>query len=711
MAVPAFQPRRSALAAAVSAAVLATAAQAQTEEPVIDEHVIVIGQKFQNSLINRLPIDPMELPFSIDMIDETTMYERGFFNPLDVLETVPNVVRRNTQYLPTGASYVIRGLYATVLTNNRPENDSRGSGRRDSSQIERLEVLKGPLSILLGPVIPGGVINQVTKSPQDEDFVEVKLRGGSFGTYRGEADLNSGALFGSDVWSGRMTIAYEDQGHPQDESDMETFAIRPVIEAEFNDRTRIQAAISYAERDSAPSSVLALNSDGSIPYPFDDETYYGVPSKHKGEDVYYDAELQHEFLDNLKLVVRGSHQDTDFDYQTSQGAYNYSGGRGFGPGDSLAYTYYSAGYRDTEVTYGDVQLVGHFDAFGQRQDWVVGGTYQETSFASFWAFGGVLGINDIYNQNEPVFGVPDFDLELSPYRDQEDELASVYTEVTFRPAERWTIVAGLRYDDYEVTDLAAGETTPDDDTTFRIGATYELTDGLNAYLSYAESFVPQYGVTRGGGAIEPETAVNYELGLKGSLANGRVNFTAAAFALTRENVATADPGNLPGEPQYQVATGEQEHNGFEVSTSFLITAGLSLDLAYGYVDAEVTEVIAPGLGEDVGDPVAMVPKNSYSAWGTYELQGGPLVGLRLGLGVRGISDRPAPRFGIEYDGYTLVDGLVAYAFSEKMDMQLNLQNLLDEEYLDTAGWSTGSPGGGTRFGNPRSAYLTFRMRF
>jgi len=137
-----------------------------------------------------------------------------------------------------------------------------------------------------------------------------------------------------------------------------------------------------------------------------------------------------------------------------------------------------------------------------------------------------------------VYGVPDFDLPLSPYRDQEDELKSIYAETNFRPVEKLTIVAGVRYDDYEVTNLASGETTPDDDTTFRIGGTWEFAENFNGYVSYAESFIPQFGTTQSGDTIEPETAVNYEIGFKGNLFDGRMPFTAAVFDLTRENVAT-----------------------------------------------------------------------------------------------------------------------------------------------------------------------------
>lgn len=690
---------------------MAVPAWAQSEPPENEEEILVTGSRFQNSLINRLPIDPKKLPFSLDIVERSEIDERGFINPLDILETIPNVVRRQTQLLPTGGSYLIRGLYASVLTNNRPENDSRGAGRRDMSQIDHIEVIKGPASILLGPVIPGGVINQITKSPEDRDFVNMTVRGGSFGTYRLETDANAGALLGSDLLSGRITIAYEDQRSPQAPEKTRTFAVRPVVEAHFSARTRAQASISYTKRDSVPGSAFPSNADGTIPDALDPSTFFGVPAKQTGKDIYADAEFQHEFLDELKLVMRGSYQKSDFDYQNSQGGYNYTGGRGFGPGDTKAFTYYSHGYRDSEVRYGDVQLVGGFNLFGQRQDWVIGASAQGTKFDSKFGFGGTLGVADINDLRATVYRTPDFNAPLRPYVDRKDRLHSVYAETTIRPANRLTIVAGARYDDYKVTNNVTGVSTPNSDTTMRVGASYELVRGFNAYASYAESFIPQNGTMRNGDTIKPETATNYEIGVKGGLWDNRLTLTAAAFSLTRQNVATADPNNVAGQPAYVVATGEQKHQGFEISTSLALTPALKLDLGYGYVDATITKVINANIGQGVGAPVELVPNHTVSAFGSYSVQGGALAGLRLGLGARSISSRPAPRFKLDYEGYTLVDALISYPISNRFSIQMNMLNLLDKRYRENVGFANGNPGGGHRFGNPRTAMFTARARF
>lgn len=137
--------RMAALTGMTAMATVSAPALAQSETAAEDkEEILVTGSRFQNSLVNRLPIEPRELPFSLNIVDKSVMEERGFINPLDVLETVPNVVRVQTQLLPTGGSYFIRGLYASVLTNNRPENDSRGAGRRTCPTLSGLKWSKAP---------------------------------------------------------------------------------------------------------------------------------------------------------------------------------------------------------------------------------------------------------------------------------------------------------------------------------------------------------------------------------------------------------------------------------------------------------------------------------------------------------------------------------------------------------------------------------------
>lgn len=685
----------------------------QPEESMAMDTIVVKG-RFQNSLVNRLPIDPRELPFAIDLVGEAEIDKRGFFDPNDILRTVPNVAPIATSFSLNFNRFGIRGFEASVLTNNRPISFGF-AGQRENSFIERLEVARGPSSILLGPVRPGGVINQVTKSPEQHDFVELTLRGGSFGTFRSEVDANTGAILGNEALRGRITVAYEDLGTPQDGVNQETFAVRPVVELDFTDRTRAQLSVGYVNRDGSSAQDFPVFRDtGEAPDVITPEFLFGPPGADEGEDLFIDGEVQHEFLDDLKLVLRGSYQDTETrSVLIGLYAYEYIGDEftpGISPDEPVLEYFSDPNGTDQQGIFGDAQLLGGFELFGQRQDWVLGGGYQRTERDFLFGEGaGVLFALDAIEEAAPP--TLDAGAGVEPFFSTTEDLYSVYAETNIRPTDRLTIAAGLRYDNVTNENNFDGAISFND-VTFRIGATYEITSALNGYSSYAQSFIPQEGTTRSGERLQPEGAENFELGLKGSVLNGRISGTAAVFHLTRDNVATEDPENMIGEV-FSLPIGETRHVGVELNTNIEITQAFDLDLSYGYTDTEVRSVTGTidGFPLEVGDPVPLAPEHTFSVFGTYTVLGGLLDGLRFGAGVRGISERPAPAFDLVYDGYTVVDALISYPIRDNIQVQVNALNLLDNTYFDNTGFLEGSPGGGFRYGSPRGVFATLRARF
>ncbi|MEO0421958.1 MAG: TonB-dependent siderophore receptor [Pseudomonadota bacterium] len=709
--------------AAYASSTLMVVAQ-ESEDGSVDEEIIVTG-RFQNSLVNRLPITIEELPYSLDVIDRSFLDERGFVRPLEALQTIPNVVISGDQFSSGGLNFLVRGFDASILVNNRPETSSRGFGRRDNAFVERYEVLKGPASISLGPVLPGGIINTVTKLPELDPFVDVELRGGSFGTIRGMIDANGGALFGSDAVRGRLTMAYEDAQFAADNAARETFAVRPVVEIDFSPRTRSNFSVAYRDLDTVPDLDFPIFQDGSIPEAFENDVFFGPPDNvgGQGEDILVDGEVQHEFLDNLKLTVRGSYQDTNPDYQNSQGLYNYNfdeGLPGIAPSNPVGNFYSSTGSFDEEVTYFDAQLAWSTSIGSAEIDFVFGGTLQETNGLSTFGFDGFNAVVDITDPDFDTVPVPVNTVEPTPFFDFTTELASLYAEVIFRPTPRLTIPVGVRFDDLENTlrdptsggdDLAEDDfvqetVEEDDDVSFRIGATYSVTENANVYASFAQSFIPQSGVLRSGNPVGPETAVSYEVGTKTSFLNGRLRLRAAAFNTVRQDVANSDPNNGVGD-FFVVAVGEQRHRGFELALNGQIAPGWDIDLSYGYLDAEFTENL-DGL-EGLRPSVA--PDNTFSAYTSYRFQQPNLSGLQIGGGVRFLDDRPGSTgSGLTYDGYTLVDFFASYRFNERYRLQVNVNNLLDESYLESVG-NSGRPNGGFNFGEPLVVLGTLNMTF
>ncbi|MEM0912687.1 MAG: TonB-dependent receptor [Pseudomonadota bacterium] len=685
------------------------------------EQISIIGTRFQNSLVNRLAIDVEDLPYSLQILDEDFIDERGFIRPLETLSVLPNVVSRGDQFSSGGINFLVRGYDADILVNNRPETSSRGFGRRDSSFIERYEVLKGPASISNGPVLPGGIINTVTKLPNhDDDFANLHLRADQHGTIRTEFDGNIGELGGSGIVSGRINLAYENSEFENDIEERDFFAVRPVVSFEFSDSTRAVFSAAFKEFDAVPNLDFAIFQDGSIPESFTPDTFYGPNDgvAAEGDDMLIDGEFRHDFLDNLKLTLRGSVQETNLDYRNAQGLYNYNfdeGRRGIAPSNPVGNFYSSTGSFDEEVTFLDAQLAWTDTAFLDGTfDLVIGINQRETDGLSTFGFDGVNTVISIVDFDSSLIPTPVNTVTPTPFFDFTLTLDSIYAEAILRPSDFVTIIGGIRYDDLvnEIRDPTAGgddnaeddfvqiTREEDDNTSFRLGATFHVSEQTNVYVSFAESFIPQSGVTRAGDPVGPETAVSYEVGTKISLNNGfRIN--AAIYHTTREDVANSDPNNGPQE-SFSVQVGEQTHQGFEITATGDILPGWNVFAGYGYLDAEFTRNL-DGLE---GLRPTEAPENTFSLSTSYTLQSGDLAGLKFGGGLRWLDDRPGAVQGeFDFDGYTLVDVFASYAVTDNIDLQLNIHNLTDEDYLESIG-NNGNASGGSSFGQGRTFFAT-----
>lgn len=672
------------------------------------EETIVVG-KFQQSLINRIPITPAELPYTLNVLDRDFLDARNFTRPIEALTTLPNILRTEDRLGTGTAGFLSRGFAAPILVDNRVQNNFRGSGARDDSFVERYEVLKGPASISLGPIGAGGVINTVTKAPVETQFSSVELRADQFGSVGGEFDANIGEL-GSNVLL-RISGAYRDFQFDADETERETIAIRPVITVDISSATSARASVAYTNNKVNPNTGFPLLSNGDIPSQIDTDTFTGFANgEGEAEDVLFDAEINHQFLDNLKLTVRGSQQETDFDYKNTSGLYNYNsadGGPGIGLNDPYVYSYSGGAETESEATFYDIQLAYHVDFWGEQQDLVIGVAYDERSFERlFSAFAGV-GPFRLDNAGNDRIGAGDIG-PLAPFTITDSELNSIFLEAAIRPNDWLTLSGGLRHDDLDqvTVNFRRGRrfesAYDDDELTFRLGASAEVTDSLNVYASFAQAFVPQFGVSRGDDPVEAETSEGYEVGVKGSAFDGRLTFESGFFYTTRENVSVRDPNNLPNEA-FVVTVGELEIQGFEFSGNLSLVEGLNLTANLGVTDIDVTKA-----GNDE-ITAAVFPEETGSLYLSYKLQSGPLLGLSLGGGFRYVGKREGPV--VDFDSYTIADVNISYPINDDLVVSFDILNVADELYVENSSSFAQKLSGGSVLGAPRTAVLTLRSKF
>ncbi|MEM8659554.1 MAG: TonB-dependent siderophore receptor, partial [Pseudomonadota bacterium] len=664
----------------------------------------------QQSLVDRIPIGPLELPFTLNILDRQFLDERNFTRPIEALTTLPNIIRTEDRQGTGTAAFLSRGFDAPILVDNRAQTSFRGSGARDDSFVERYEVLKGPASIANGPVGAGGIINTVTKIPGPEQFVDVELRGDQFGSIAAELDANLGSDATSDVLLFRLNAAYRDFEFDADETKRETKAIRPVAIANLGSSTTVRASVAYTEDKVNPNSGFPLLSTGGIPDEIDTDTFTGSENgEGKVEDLLYEAEVRHEFLDNLKLTVRGSKQKTDFDYQNTYGLYNYTPPPGLGPGDTTLFSYTQWAETESKSTFFDAQLAYQTDWFDQQQDFVVGYAYDKGSFDRLFSEYIATGPFQLAEIDQPRFGLSPSELgPVSPFTLFDTKLNSVLAEAAIRPTEWLTILGGIRYDELEQTTINFRrgnefiDPYDDDETTMRLGVTVGVAEDINVYASFAQAFVPQFGLRRDNNPVDAERSDGYELGTKGLLWDGTVSFETGIFYTERENVPLPDPNNTPTE-FFVVSAGEVEVKGFELSSSAQPLDGFTATFNLGYTDIEVTE------GEDdVDTPV--FPEWTSSLYLRYEFQGGPLQGFSAGGGYRYIGDRDGQL--VDFDSYTIWDLNFGYQINDAWDVSLDILNVADEKYVENTTTNTVNRlTGGAVLGPPLTTVLTVRASF
>lgn len=683
-------------AAAAEAGADAQTSAARRKATTLDR-ISVTGQLTeQASTAAKLDLPVLETAQAVSVVPHELLDEQGALRLGEALRNVAGVSQSSVYGFFDG--FNIRGFNAsagaTYLDGLLASNDQ---ATYELSGLERLEVVKGPASGLYGAGPLSGLVNMVSKRPQDERFADVGLSVGSDRFREGRIDANS-PLDASGNVLGRINLLYRDQDFFVKSSGASRTYVAPSLTWKIDGDTTLTLLGNY-QRDlihpwsptTAYGTVLP-NPHGELPVDFSvndrknpavqHRTYKtaGYQFDHRFNETFsLHQGLRYEDFHNTWdhwLFVNGIHPDL----RTVDRFY-------YGPFDERGHdlrvdTNLSASF--------DTGRVGHYALLG-----VDYGTRTARSVNNFDPGPYPL---DIFN---PVYGdVPGPNLLDPQYTRLHSSQHGIYLQDHARLGERVTLTVGGRWDH-----ASSGSGT---DTAFspHAGVTVALDDALALYANYAKSFNPQGGYQFFNGTnLPPERGVNYELGLKASRSDGSLSAMASVFQLTRENVATDDPAH----PNFYLTTGQQRSRGVELEASWRPSAAFRFTGAYAYTQAEVTrDNVLP-----VGSRLDGIPRHNLNLWGRYTVTHGALAGLGAGLGFNYQSRRPASAYEpldpiyhrpIVFKSYALVDAALYYSFGA-WDTQLNVRNLFDRRYF-TDGFSDRiTPG------QPRSTMLTVQRHF
>lgn len=642
-----------------------------------------------------------ETPQSISVITADQMKDQGVTTVQQALRYTPGVMADS--YGPDSRvdSFQIRGMSAdTYLDGMRTTNSWWNSQRLDPFMLERMEVLRGPSSVLYGSTTTAGLLNQVSKRPQEKEHHEIGVQYGSFNRKQVQTD-HTGKLTPDGQWLYRFVGIARDSDYQTDYVKDNRVVVMPSLTWRPTNQTAWTFIATY-QKDKTGSSTgffphsgtIFSNPNGQIPI----NRFAGDPNTdlYQTETASIASLFEHRFSEALKVSHNMRYSDIDGKYHTV-----YSNSFSTSPyldasqrtvsryvdwWDSHRKTFTSDTNAELKLATGPVShnvLVG-FDYRRMSETGSTGGYLDTTPF-------------DLYSPSYPNIAEP----AMTPTAGLVQRQAGLYAQDQMR----WGQVIGVfgvRQDTATSSIVGLDEQT-DKATTWRGGLMYELPFGVTPYVSYARSFDPQFGSAPYGndrcldsssGLCKPVLGEQYEVGFKYRQSNDLV-VNGALFDITQKNRKTWDSTSNLGYTQI----GKARIRGAELEVMATVARDIDLIAAYTYLDAKVEE------GSNAGKRVETVPEHMASLWGKYRFSMFGISGFTAGAGVRYTGSVWDGTDTIETPGYTLLDAMVSWE-DKNWRFQINGSNLTDKVYY-TACLSRGD----CFFGSRRTvlAQLTYKF--
>ena len=614
----------------------------------------------------------IEIPQSISVITRDQMEQRNVQTINEALSYTAGIQTGGFGFDPRYDSFAIRGFagstarYADYLNGMRqPATGWLAYFASEPYGLERIDVIKGPASVLYGQGIPGGLVNKVSKRPQPETFGEVAAQYGNHERYQGQFDLG-GSIAGDPRYQARLTGLWRESGTQIEEVDDDRRFLAPAFTWQPNEDTTLTSLSQYQYDRTAGSATLYTYPDGEVSNIWTGDEKFDKLDQHQFQSGYL---FEHRISDRWTVRQNARYGYIDLDYQYLQdGALAPDGSTV----DRTAYRVDENVHainldQQVEARFG-TGPVGHTALAGFDYVWVDSTVKYLTGPAP------ALDLDDPdYHQEVPQ------PRDVLAHSDDEVRQAGVYGQDQLA-YENWRLVLGLRRD--WASDGSHDRTTDthsdqdDAKTTYRAGLLYLFDAGVAPYASYSTSFLPTPGVDAQGNAFAPTEGEQYEVGVKYQPPGINASVTLAGFQITQQNSLTGDPDN----PGFSEQVGEVRSRGIEFEAVASVLDGLDLIGSFTYQDVEITQ----SNDGDQGNRPSGIPKYLGAFWGYYTIPAGPLAGLGAGGGVRYIGSS----FGSNAhdtrnnDAYTLLDAAASYEW-RGVRFAINATNLFDKDYLIT----------------------------
>ena len=626
-----------------------------------------------------------DIPQSISVITEEQIKDQSLLGLKDAIQYSPGVMAGQGE--GNRDSIWFRG--------NQSTSDLFVDGVRDDVQyyrdlynIDRVEVLMGPNGMIFGRGGVGGVINRVVKEAAWENKNEIKIQGGAYDHKRSSVDLNNRI---DETLAVRVNAMIEDSGSFRQGVESERKAINPTFTFKPSDKTKVVVGMEYFNDKRTSDRGIPSVSNGlqSYPYSTSRSTFFGNASQSPNEAIVKNgyAIIDHTFDNGVS--VKNHTRFSDYD------------------------KYYQNVYANRQVSNGLVTIDGYYDNT-QRQNF-----FNQTDLTYNFKTGSVshklltgleIGLQENQNYRIVNSGSDPTPLASNPYallnwqstksRNTATDIynQAIYFQDQIYLNEQFQIIAGLRYDKFKTkfNDSVTPSNSANVNDQFispRVGLVYKPIEPVSLYTNYSLSYLPRTGeqltsLTSSIKSFDPEKFTNIEAGIKYDLLQS-FSISSAIYRLERSRMAISDPSS----PSTNIIIVDgQVTKGFELGFAGKLFDAHSMYGGYTYQDAEITSAqlikkgTSPNPDEKIlsGTLLGHVPKHTFSLWNKYEFN----ETWSAALGVVSRSDMyaatPTTLTAVNLPGYTRLDAAIYANINKQTKLQLNIENLLDKTYYQSA---------------------------
>jgi iron complex outermembrane receptor protein len=654
----------------------------------------------------------MQTPVSEQVISQQVLKDQQTVYLEDALLNVSGVTPGNNSY-GTGDSFLIRGFDMENLTfEDGFRNNKYYIGfQRSMANVQDIEVVKGPASVLYGQSQPGGLVNIVTKKPTGRFYFAAEEQIGFYNFYRTTVDMG-GPINKDKTLLYRFNLDQENSGSFRNFINTDRTCLFPTIEWKPNRDNHVTVELGYLNGTQVQDNGIPFLTNGTTA-PVSIRNNYAEPNANSGkvQDFWVKANATHNFSDDL--ILRAGYRTEMISSPIPNQQY-YSGE--VNSEGSLQRLYSGNTLNQTWSQEILADITAKFKTWFIKHEALAGlDIYQQTYHYNYQypAWDSTVPSINIYHPNygQPF---PAFDPSLSGETFVSQTSYGAFFQDQMELPWHFHVLAGFRYDNVTTSNGAYGTNAANvkdsPPVTPRFGLLWQPVKQISLYGSYTANYgATALGAqTRNGQALPPQSAQQWEYGIKGEFLDKKLTTTASIYQLTKENIPTIDPSN----PGYWSAVGQAQSRGLELETAGEILPGLKIIGGYSYINCTVTQDNGTQFGPSLkGLRFPGVPYNSGSLWSTYEIQNGLLKGLKFGAGVVARSGEQAYSAQYPYDAdgkplkpYYLSEKIPAFAIvnamasypcqigKTKLTAQVNINNLFDTTYYSSVIPGSAMPG-------------------